>query len=154
MRMANNVPSHIRITPMPLRQKVLFLRRNGHDAAEISDILDISVRTAEGIIDRAIKASIDEHRIKVVREEELSKLDQIEEAFLPAATSSEEPSTAAADTVMKVMDRRMKLTGSEIKPDQHVKLEQNVTLVSVLADMSNLPPKEPSPQKVIEGTAE
>lgn len=149
-----SLPEHIRVIPdYSFNQKCLYLRRSGYNNSEIAGMLDVSKEKVKSVIDRAIKSSLDEQRISVIREEEIGKLDQLEAAFMPLAVGidTEEgqlpPDKDSADVVLKVMDRRMKLLGTEKKPDQNINLNQ-LTLVQVLSDMPKVA------HRTIEGDAD
>jgi hypothetical protein len=136
-------PSLVIPPGLPQRRKILSLRYMGYESEEISQILGISVGSVQAQLNAAITASSDKERMNVVREAEMSKLEEIEEAFFPAATGEAHdgegnpiPAQAsAAKVVLDVMDRRAKLLGiDKAQPPQN---NTHLTLIQIL---SQLPP--------------
>ena len=136
-------PSFTIPSTLSQRRKVLSLRYMGYGSDEISQILGISVGSVSAHLNAAVSASADVNRINTVREAEMSKLEEIEEAFFPAATGEAHdgegnliPAQAsAAKVVLDVMDRRAKLLGiDKAQPQQST---TNLTLIQIL---SQLPP--------------
>lgn len=125
-----------------LSRSILSLRARGFDHDEIAEIVSYPVYNVKQCLDRAVAASADALRVDFIREEELLKLDELEAVFLPKAVNQEDE--RAANTVLKVMERRAMLTGMDKVIPQQVNVAFN--LVTILADMHNAKPS------VIEGT--
>lgn len=137
---------------MPTRRKVLSLRYMGYESHEIADALGISEGTVQHHINAAVTASADKERVNIVREAEMTKLEQLEEAFTPLAlgeASTEDgpipPQASAAKVVLDVMDRRAKLMG--IDKAQPPQTTNNLTLIQIL---SQLPSAQILPQSLVE----
>lgn len=135
---------------LPQRRKVLSLRYMGYENEEIASILGISEGSVQYHIKAAVTSSSDRERINFVREAEITKLEQLEEAFMPAALGelSDEngpiPAQAsAAKVILDVMDRRSKLLGVD-KAQPQISTT-NLTLIQIL---SQIPPPGQEPQAI------
>ena len=126
---------------MPTRRKVLSMRYMGYESEEISQVLGLSVKTVQSHINAAVSASANTERVTLVREAEMSKLEQIEEAFIPAAIGEATdieglpipPQASAAKVVLDVMDRRAKLMGiDKVQPQTSI---GNLTLIQILSQL-------------------
>ena len=126
---------------LPQRRKVLSLRYMGYEVEEIAQILSISSGTVQAHINAAIAASADKERVNLVREAEMSKLEQLEDAFFPYAAGEAHdpeggtiaPQASAAKVVLDVMDRRAKLMGiDKALPQASV---TNMTLIQILSQI-------------------
>lgn len=136
------------------------MRYMGYEVEEIALILGIPEGSVRHHINAAVAASADKERVNIVREAEMTKLEQIEEAFTPHALGgvvNEEgevsaPQASAAKVVLDVMDRRAKLMG--IDKAQPAIQAGNLTLIQIL---SQLPPPESVPPmadpNLVEGQA-
>lgn len=144
---------------LPLRRKVLSLRYMGYESAEIAQILNVSEGSVQHHLNAAVRNSSDAERVNFVREAEISKLEEIEEAFIPAALgqiSNDEgpipPSPAAAKVVLDVMDRRSKLLG--IDKAQPQISTTNLTLIQILSQIPSpalSPPTSQNATQQLEG---
>ena len=142
-----------------LHRKILSLRYRGYDHEDIAHLLDISQDRVQRCLERAAAFSADEERITVVREAELAKLEEMEDAIFKFATRvSTDPDTgeevltretiAAQAQVLKLMERRSNILGSDRAKDQ-TQHTHGLTLVQILADMSGSAQSLPAP-KVVE----
>jgi hypothetical protein len=126
-------------------RKIELLASRGFDPEQISEILDLSVGRVERTIKTAASRAIDEHRANIIREIELQKLDELEQAHYaqavqPPVYDSEGniikyPDKGSGEFVLKTMERRAKLAGLDIKPDANINVT-TVSLVGALSDMA------------------
>lgn len=108
------------------RSRAVALRLAGADLQQIVDALGYSDKAAASKdITRALEAHLAEQRMgsELLRETELLRLDRIQRGLWPAAVNGD---TKAADTVLRVIDRRVRLLGLDIPPDMQEQLRQQV----------------------------
>lgn len=144
---------------VPFRRKVLSLRYMGYEVEEISQILGVSAGSVQSHLNAAIRNSSDSERISFVREAEISKLEELEEAFMPAALGkvvTDEgpvpPQASAAKVVLDVMDRRSKLLGVD-KAQPQIS-QTNLTLIQILSQIPSpalTPPTSQHTTQQLEG---
>lgn len=122
------------------------MRYMGYEVEDISSILGVPVGTVRNHLNAAVAASADKERINIVREAEITKLEELEEAFSPAALGQAfdpdgnpvPPQASAAKVVLDVMDRRAKLMGiDKALPQASV---TNMTLIQILSQIPVQPP--------------
>jgi hypothetical protein len=123
------------LVPLTLSRRILSMRYQGYEVPDIAHILDLSPSAVRSNIDRAAAATADEYRATIVREAELLKLEEMESPFLATAAEGDHKS---AMVVLKLMERRAALLGSDKAPSPgQVPGGGNVyNLVTVLASMS------------------
>jgi hypothetical protein len=114
---------------LPFRKKVLQLRFLGYSVPEISEILGSSESSVQYHLNAAISSSSSSERLTLVREAEIIKLEELENAFYPHALSANDK---AAKVVLDVMDRRSKLLGIDKAVPQ---TGGNLTLIQILSQM-------------------
>lgn len=88
-------------------KKVLRLKLSGASYPEIAEVLEISMSTAHGDIQRAIR-NIPKSEADQYREEELMKLDRLQRSVWEEALGGDHK---AIDRVLKIIDRRAKFLG-------------------------------------------
>jgi hypothetical protein len=117
------------------------MRYMGYEVEEISQVLGLSVGAIQSHVNAAVAASADKERVTIVREAEMSKLEQLEEAFIPAAVGEATdheglpipPQASAAKVVLDVMDRRAKLMGiDKAQPQTSI---GSLTLIQILSQI-------------------
>jgi len=113
------------------------MRYQGYEPEDIAHALQIKVTTVNRKIDRAAASTADEHRASIVREAELLKLEEMEPPFLDQATQGCHKS---AVVVLKLMERRAALLGSDKSPQQANNTVNNYNLVNILSNMARQPP--------------
>lgn len=99
------------------RSKAIQLRLAGADWTQIADALGYADRAAAcKDVTRALEAHVATQRAgaEVLRETELQRLDRLQRGLWPAAIAGD---TKSADTVLRVIDRRMRLLGLDVPPD-------------------------------------
>jgi len=110
------------------RAKAIALRIAGADFAQISTALNYSgANSARKDIGRALEIGIAQQRenTDALREVELRRLDQIQRGLWRAATSGDPRS---ADTVLRLIDRRIRLLGLDIQQDMDEATRRQLTL--------------------------
>lgn len=118
------MPNHNSPIPSPelvdKEIKVLELRRVGLTWVRIAEEVGYADHTgAYAAYKRAIKRTMQQPADEL-REQELDRLDRLQVAVWPAAMKGD---TRAVATIIKLMERRAKLTGL----DMPIKIEQDVT---------------------------
>lgn len=99
------------------RNQAIQLRLAGAEWQQIADTLGYSDRAAANKdVTRALDAAVREQdaSAEVLRETELQRLDRLQRGLWTAAIAGD---PRAVETVLRVMDRRMKLLGLDIPPD-------------------------------------
>lgn len=130
-----------------LHRKILSLRYRGYDHEDIAHMLDVSQDRVERCLARAAASAADGERITVVREAEIAKLEEMESRIYDfAVRTTIDPETgeeylsketlAAQNQVLKLMERRASIMGSDLKKDAPAG-GSGLTLVQILADMSS-----------------
>lgn len=114
------------------RRRVLQMKYLGYSDEVISHQLALSPQTVSELLALAAAAETDSIRASAVREAELTKLDELDEVYLPMAL---EGSMKAARFVLDIMRRRAALAG--IDRQQPVVAQFN--LVHILANMASPP---------------
>lgn len=127
-----------------LSSRVLSLASFGYSYEDIADMTGASVSLITRVIAKAIASSLDEHRVSIIREAELNKLQAIDEVFLPQALEGDFRSVAV---VFKASERRASLVGLDKAPPA-VNVQFN--LVALLAGMRASLPRD-EPVRILEG---
>jgi DNA-binding CsgD family transcriptional regulator len=156
MSLILQVPDHL-----SQRRQVAYLYTQGLGADQIADVLDLTENQVDNHIKKLAQMAVDDHRAEIIRQTELAKLDEIERVHFRAATQglvvpdtdSDDPdatvmlppSHSSAELILKIMDRRMKLTGIERKPKQEIDVEHRGGLVHLLAEMNQVGQGRPLP---------
>lgn len=99
------------------RTQAIALKLAGAEWQQIADTLGYSDKAAAcKDVTRALETYVAEGRqgAEVLRETELLRLDRLQRGMWPQAVAGD---TRAADTVLKVIDRRMRLLGLDVAPD-------------------------------------
>lgn len=131
-----------------LSRQVLSMRYTGYEPEDIAAQLNLSVPRVRSIVDKAIASQADEHRIAAVREAELLKLEEMEAAFLPSASSG---SAKAASTVLSIMQRRALILGTDKAPPS---VAVNFNLVGLLSSLPRIELAAPLPESpLLEGVS-
>lgn len=108
------------------RTKAIQLRLAGADWTQIADTLGYADRAAAcKDVTRALESHIaaQNSTAEVLRETELQRLDRLQRGLWPAAVAGD---TRSADTVLRVIDRRMKLLGLDVPPDVEERIRQEL----------------------------
>lgn len=99
------------------RTQAIQLRLAGADWEQIAKTLGYSDKgSACKDVTRALEQAVAEQNesAEVLRETELQRLDRLQRGHWASAIAGD---TRAADTVLKITDRRMKLLGLDVSPD-------------------------------------
>lgn len=108
------------------RTQAIALKLAGAEWQQIADTLGYADRGAAcKDVTRALETYVAEGRAgaEVLRETELLRLDRIQRGLWPQAVAGD---TRAADTVLKVIDRRMRLLGLDVPPDVEEQIRRQV----------------------------
>jgi hypothetical protein len=117
-----------RATVADRRAKALALRIAGADFAQIALALDYSgAGSARKDIARALELGLAQQydNADMLRETELRRLDQIQRGLWTAATRGDPRS---ADTVLRLIDRRIRLLGLDLQPDMNEVMRHQLTV--------------------------
>lgn len=108
------------------RTQAIQLRLAGTEWQQIADALGYASRAAAYVdVNRALEKALAEQRTgaEVLRETELLRLDRLQRGLWPTAVAGD---TKAADTVLRIIDRRMRLLGLDVPPDVEERLRQEL----------------------------
>lgn len=117
------------------RTKAIALRIAGADWEQIAATLEYKGGRGEACKDvtRALEAHIREQhqQAEVLRETELLRLDRLQRGQWTQAVAGD---SRAADTVLKIVDRRMRLLGLDVPPDVEERIRREM-VVRIAAQM-------------------
>ncbi len=119
------------------RERAIALRLAGVEWAVIADRLGYAGKgAAQKDVTRAMEKSVAAAResADVLRRIELERLDRISVGLWKPGTSGD---TKAAETLLKISDRRMKWSGVDFDPDVEQRIRDEVTL-SVATQMATV----------------
>ena len=105
------------------QSNVAKLRGCGLSYSEIAENQEITVERVRGIVKQISSRAIDENRLHMMRQVELNKLDEIEDAYMEPALQLNKD---AAGVVFQAMDRRAKLLGLDVKTKKAIELGPQV----------------------------
>jgi hypothetical protein len=108
------------------RAKAIALRLAGTEWEQIANALGYANRSAAcKDVSRALESALAEQtaNAEVLRETELMRLDRIQRGLWPAAIAGD---TRAADTALRVIDRRVRLLGLDVPPDVEERLRNEL----------------------------
>lgn len=110
-----------------LESQILSLKIKGLSIEDIADSLEIKPKRVRNVLNRKLEQRADESRIETLRQVENARLDAMQEKWWDLALALDKE---AADVVLKIHDRRVKLNGVA-EPERH-ESTINVNLVSAL----------------------
>lgn len=143
------------VVPMEkLQQKLYHLKMGGQSYHQISDDVNLPIRTVKILIDNYIEmletvAGTDEKRQALVMEN--SRLDGLHAIAWEAAMSGD---LKAIDIVLKISARRAKIMGLDLVPTQEIQVTQNTLVMGSKEEFIDalIAGKERQlPENVIEG---
>lgn len=108
------------------RNKAIQLRLAGAEWEQIATSLGYAGRAAAcKDVTRALQASMAEQQVSadVLRETELLRLDRLQRGLWPAAAAGD---TRSADTVLRIIDKRIQLRGLNVPPDVEERLRREL----------------------------
>ncbi len=103
------------LTSAQRREKAVALRILGQSYQKIGEMLGVSKVAAFKMVQKELaraRAKTEED-VAALREVDLQRLDQILAAMMPAAVKPNNPDVQVIDRVLKVMERRAKMLGTD-----------------------------------------